>query len=115
MPIDRQDLKRTVHAIMNDVVEQCFQHLIHHPQHANQINRIIREASDEINYQTIKIDAHNYNGRTKDMDAHYAGISRDVHKKSLDMLSRLQKIKRTSKITDGDEPPEDFSSPFQSF
>lgn len=115
MPIDRHDLKRTVHAIMNDVVEQCFQHLIHHPHHASQINRIIREASDEINYQTIKIDADNHNGHSKNMDAHYASISRDVHKKSLEMLSRLQKIRREQTLTDGDEPPEDFSSPFQSF
>lgn len=115
MPTNRQDLKRTVHAIMNDVVEQCFQHLIHHPQHAQEINRIIREASDEISYQTIKIDAHNYNTRSAEIESHYGDISRDVHKKSLEMLSRLQKIKRSSTIIDGGEPPEDFSSPSQSF
>lgn len=115
MPFDRQDLKRTVHAIMNDVVEQCFQHLIHHPDHAPAINKIIREASDEISYQSIKIDAHKFKSRSKELDEHYSAIGRDVHKKSLEMLSRLQKIKRNGMVTDAGEPPEDFSSPFQSF
>ena len=115
MPTDRHELKRAVHAILNDVVEQCFNHLIYHPHHADQINRLIREASDEINYQSLKIDAHEHRNGSKALESHYAEISKETHKKSLEMLSRLQKIQRNSVTTDGDAPPEDSSSPFQSF
>ena len=115
MPTDRFELRRAVHSILNDVVEQCFHHLIHHPQHAEAINRIIREASDEINYQSLKIDAHALRPGSKDLDDHYAVISRDTHKKSLEMLSRLQRIQREKTVSDDGERPAGSSSPFQSF
>ncbi len=115
MPTDPFELRRAVHSILNDVVEQCFHHLIHHPQHTDAINRIIREASEEINYQSLKIDAHTLRQGSKELEEHYAVISRDCQKKSLEMLSRLQRIQREKTISDGDARPEDSSSPFQSF
>lgn len=115
MPTDRFELRRAVHSILNDVVEQCFHHLIHHPQHAEALNRIIREASDEINYQSLKIDAHTLRLDSQELYEHYAMISRDTHKKSLEMLSRLQRIQREKSVTGDGERPAGSSSPFQSF
>jgi hypothetical protein len=115
MPTDRQELHAAVHSMLNDVVEQCFQHLMHHPQHSDHINRIIREASEEMNYQCLKIDAHSHRSNSKLLQEHYACISKDVHRRSLEMLSRLQRIQRNGQLSGGDEPPEDSSSLSQSF
>jgi hypothetical protein len=38
------ELRRAVHLMMNDVVEQCFSHMIHHPTKSEEINNIIRDA-----------------------------------------------------------------------
>lgn len=115
MPLDRNDLRRAVHTLLNDVVEQCFHHLIHHPHDADHINELISEASDEINYQCLKIDAHNLRSGSRELADHYTQISKATNKKSLEMLSRLQKIQRNGVISGGDARPEGFSSPSQSF
>lgn len=105
---NRNDLHRAVHSIMNDVVEQCFSHLIHYPQDSDELNRIIRDASEETNYQILKIDAHNFKYGSTDLVQHYNTISHDTQKKSLQLLSRLQKIQRAAKVNVADRPPLDF-------
>jgi hypothetical protein len=92
----RVQLKSAVHTLLNDVIEQCFRHLIHYPQSSDELNKLIKEATDEINYMTIKIDAHNHRGGTPDLDKHYDQLSRDLHKKSLQLLGKLQKIQKSS-------------------
>lgn len=94
MPINRAELKRAVHTILNDVIEQCFKHLIHHPQNSDELNKIIKDSTEEINYLVIKIDAHSYEKGSSELETHYQSISRDLHKKSLYLLSRLQKVQR---------------------
>ncbi|MFM1931780.1 MAG: hypothetical protein RL226_1083 [Bacteroidota bacterium] len=101
-------LKQAVHSILNDVVEQCFTHLIHHPQDSDELNRIIRDASDEMNYQIIKIDAHSHRNGSNELEQHYRAISKDLQRRSLELLSRLQEVKRASKINAVDRPPLDF-------
>lgn len=115
MATDRNELKRAVHSIMNDVVEQCFHHLIHHPHQGDTINGLIRDASQEIHYQCIKIDAHTLRDRSQEADAHYRKIAHDVQRKSLELLSMLQRIQREDRITSGGGQLGDSSSPFQSF
>lgn len=94
MPANKPELKRAVHTILNDVVEQCFKHLIHYPQKSDALNKIIKEATDEINYLIIKIDAHNFKKGSPELDNHYNVISKDLHKKSLHLLARLQQVQR---------------------
>lgn len=89
------ELRRAVHLMMNDVVEQCFSHMIHHPTKSEEINNIIRDASEEINYQVLKIDAHDWSKNEVKLQEHYRAISKDVQRKSLEMLSRLQRIQKT--------------------
>lgn len=115
MATDRNELKRAVHSIMNDVVEQCFHHLIHHPHQGDTINGLIRDASQEIHYQCIKIDAHAYRERSQEAEAHYRNIANDVQRKSLELLSRLQRIQKEDRATSGGGSPAGSSSPFQSF
>ncbi|MCH2200235.1 MAG: hypothetical protein MK081_15795 [Flavobacteriales bacterium] len=94
MSTNRTELKRAVHVIMNDVVEQCFHHMVHHPHLSDPLNHIIKDASEEINYQVIKIDAHSYNPDSPELQRYYHGISKDLQRKSLELLSRLQKIQQ---------------------
>jgi len=88
----RAEIQEAVRHIFDDVVEQAFNHLIHNPQNSDELNRIIREATDEFNYLYIKIDAHQHKPHSQDLEGHYSAISKDVHKKSLHLLSRLQRI-----------------------
>lgn len=103
MPSNRAELKRAVHTILNDVIEQCFRHLIHHPQNSDQLNRIIKDATDEINYLLLKIDAHAFKAGSPELENHYNGISKDLHSKSLRLLSRLQKVQRGQQTSVSDE------------
>jgi hypothetical protein len=88
----RDSLRVVVQELMNDVIEQGFHHLIHHPQESDELNRIIKDATDELNYQLLKVDSHNHKNGTEDLRKHYEAISHDAQRKSLDLLSRLQKI-----------------------
>lgn len=94
MPIDRPELKRAIHTILNDVIEQCFKHLIHHPQNSDELNKIIKDSTDEINYLVIKVDAHSLAKGSPELETYYQLISTDLHKKSLYLLSRLQKVQK---------------------
>jgi hypothetical protein len=103
MNTQRAELKRAVHTILNDVVEQCFRHLIHYPQNGDELNKVIKDATDEINYLLIKIDAHNFKNGSQNLKQHYQDISKDLHRKSLMMLSRLQRIQRAAVTNVSDE------------
>lgn len=98
MSANRSQLKQAVHSMLNDVVEQCFHHLIHHPHQTSKINAIIRDATDEINYQLVRIDAHEFQEESTELREHYQCISKDVHKKSIRLLSELQNVQRHTSI-----------------
>jgi arsenate reductase-like glutaredoxin family protein len=92
MVSSRDSLRVVVQELMNDVIEQGFHHLINHPQESDELNRIIKDATEELNYQLLKVDSHNYKHGSEDLQKHYEMISHDTQRKSLDLLSRLQKI-----------------------
>ncbi len=94
MATSREELKMAVHEILNDVIEQGFHHLVSHPQQSDELNRIIKDASEELNYQLLKIDSHNHHPGSKELDHHFQTISHDTQRKSLEMLSRLQRIQQ---------------------
>lgn len=99
--MNRSELRLAVQTLLNDVIEQCFKHLIHHPQESDELNRIIRDCSKEISYLTIKIDAHSFQPKTPEIAEHYVGVSKEVHQKSLELMSRLQNVKqRKSNVAD---------------
>jgi S-adenosylmethionine/arginine decarboxylase-like enzyme len=75
MAQERSELKRAVHTMLNDVVEQCFRHLIHYPQHSDELNKIIKDTSDEINYQVLKIDAHSHAEGSDQLNHYYRDIN----------------------------------------
>ncbi|MGB0424084.1 MAG: hypothetical protein ACPGED_07175 [Flavobacteriales bacterium] len=97
MTTNRSELKRAVHVLLNDVVEQCFQNMIHYPQHSSELNRIIKDATDEINYLTLKIDAHDFPNDSPELKDHFKTISKDTHKKSLRLLGSLQNLQSKQK------------------
>jgi hypothetical protein len=92
MTTNRDQLKYAVQEILNDVIEQGFHHLVHHPQQSDELNRIIKDATDELNYQIMKIDAHNFKQESKELYDHYQRISQDTQRKSLELLGELQRI-----------------------
>lgn len=82
---------------MNDVVEQCFHYMVHHPHCSEQLNQIIRDASDEIQYQLLKIDAHTFQDNSEELEMHYRLITKEVNRKSLMLLSKLQKLQHNER------------------
>lgn len=90
---NRDELKYAVQEILNDVIEQGFHHLVHHPQRSDALNKIIKEASEELNYQLLKIDTHAFASGSQEVQDHYQRISRDTQRKSLELLAELQRIR----------------------
>ncbi|MBL0315986.1 MAG: hypothetical protein IPP69_09470 [Flavobacteriales bacterium] len=95
MEMTRDALRNVVQELLNDVIEQGFHHLVNHPQQGDELNKIIKDATDELNYQLLKVDSHNHHVNSPGLARHYDEISRDTQKKSLDLLSRLQKVQIT--------------------
>lgn len=98
MPTNRNELKKAVHVIMNDVVEQCFHYMVHHPHLGEKLNQIVRDASDEIHYQMLKIDAHSFADGSPELEDHYRIITKDLQRKSLLLLSKLQKMQQDERV-----------------
>ncbi|MBX7052573.1 MAG: hypothetical protein K1X54_11105 [Flavobacteriales bacterium] len=92
MEMTRDALRNVVQELLNDVIEQGFHHLVNHPQQSDELNKIIKDATDELNYQLLKVDSHNHSTNSPALSKHYEEISRDTQRKSLDLLSRLQKV-----------------------
>jgi tRNA(His) 5'-end guanylyltransferase len=92
MTSNREQLKYAVQEILNDVIEQGFHHLVHHPQQSDELNKIIKDASEELNYQLLKIDSHSYSPGSSELLNHYQNISKDTQRKSLELLGQLQRI-----------------------
>jgi hypothetical protein len=94
MQTNREQMKYAVQEILNDVIEQGFHHLVNHPQDGDELNKIIKDATDELNYQLLKIDSHTHKAGSKELMDHFQSISKDAQRKSLELLSRLQKIQQ---------------------
>lgn len=94
MTTSREELRRAVHSILNDVVEQGFHHLVSHPQESDELNRVIQEATEELNFQIVQIDAHNHPMDSDELKEHYLAISKNTQRKSLEFLSRIQRLKQ---------------------
>lgn len=98
--MQRTELKSAISTLLGDVTEQCFHHLIHHPQQTMELNEIIRDCAKETNYLLLKVDAHGHPANSEGALAHYKIVSRDLHKKSLHLMSRLQNVKRVKSNVD---------------
>jgi len=94
MNTDRDQLRYAVQEFLNDVIEQGFHHLINHPQQSDELNLLIKDATDELNYQLLRIDAHSYRQGSRELNSHYKTISTETQERSLELLSNLQKIQQ---------------------
>lgn len=92
MQTNREGLRYAVQEFLNDVIEQGFHHLVNYPQSDNELSLIIKEATEELNYQLLRIDSHSHPQGSKELLDHYMTISKDSQKVSLELLSRLQKV-----------------------
>ncbi|MEO0404638.1 MAG: hypothetical protein AAF193_07180 [Bacteroidota bacterium] len=97
MSTRHNDLKKAVHSMLNDVVEQCFQRMIHHPEDASDLNGIIKDATDEINYQVLKLEANQSVNDPVKLDEIHRVVSKDTHKKSMELLRKLQHLQKSQK------------------
>ncbi|MFN8777732.1 MAG: hypothetical protein ACK5XV_13305 [Flavobacteriales bacterium] len=94
MGTNRDQLRYAVQELLNEVIEKGFHHLVNHPQDSDELNRIIRDASDELNYQLMRVDSHSHREGSRAMDEHYAEVSRDCQLRSLELLGRLQQVQQ---------------------
>ncbi len=91
MPTNREELRQAVHLMLHDVIEQGFHLLVYHPQHSDTINGVIQEAGEELHRQLVRVEAGNLLPSSA-LQEHYDLINRQVHRSSLALLARLQKI-----------------------
>jgi arsenate reductase-like glutaredoxin family protein len=94
MESNRDNLRYAVQELLNEVIEQGFHHLINHPQNSDELNRIIKEATDELNYQLLRIDSHSFRKDSQEVKAHYQQVSKDSQRKSLELLGKLQQVQQ---------------------
>lgn len=94
MPVDHTEIKQAVHAILNDVVEQCFQCMVHCPEHSEELNKIIQDASNDIRNFSNQIDLFVERCSDVELRNELTFVSKELHKKSLIHLSRLQRIQQ---------------------
>lgn len=92
MNITRDALRQVIQELMNDVIEQGFHHLINHPQQSDELNRIIKDATEEMNYQLLKVDSHSLPPDSEALSKHYDIICQDTQNRSLELLARLQHV-----------------------
>ncbi len=93
MTTSREELRQVVQELMNEVIEQGFHQLVNYPQQSTELNQIIHDATNELNYQLLKVDSHNFKNGSVDLEKHYNAISKDTQRSSLLLLSRLQKVR----------------------
>ncbi|HEY8403759.1 MAG TPA: hypothetical protein VIK71_04030 [Flavobacteriales bacterium] len=96
MATTREEIRQAIHDLLNDVIEQGFHHLVNHPQQSIELNEIISEATQELNYQLLKVDSHDFPEDSEAIYEHYQNISRDTQRSSLQLLSRLQKVREVA-------------------
>jgi len=94
MGADREQMRYAVQEILNDVIEQGFHHLVNHSQEGDELNKIIKEATDELNYQLIKIDSHCLKVGSRELERHFNQVAKDTQHKSLELLGQLQQIQQ---------------------
>ena len=51
--MNRENARQIVQELLNDVIEQGFHHLLRHPQQSDDLNLIIKDATDEMNQQLM--------------------------------------------------------------
>jgi hypothetical protein len=96
----KEDVLRAIDSILNDVVDQSLKHLMRHPQSDNELNLIIREATEEIS--RLKGSLENHHAAAKEeKELHYRAVADELHSNSIRLLQRLNDVKeRNAKNSD---------------
>jgi hypothetical protein len=92
--MNRENARQIVQELLNDVIEQGFHHLLRHPQQSDDLNLIIKDATDEMNQQLMHLDDRSVVDEPAILAGHYKSIIGETELKSLHLLSRLQKIQQ---------------------
>ena len=95
----RTEVRHVVHSLMNEVIEQGFQHLVHHPQQSDELNKLVIQASEELQQQLTEIDNHPYQEESNAAKVHFRTIAAKAEQRSLELLAWLQRIQRRDEWT----------------
>ncbi|MFK7757436.1 MAG: hypothetical protein AB8B53_10945 [Flavobacteriales bacterium] len=94
MPEERMAMVRSaIDNIMNDVLQQAYQHSMNYPQDSDQLNVLIRAVSEDNESLINRLHQVKVLNDKPLIDLELNSITKTLKKKSLEHLSALQKLK----------------------
>lgn len=88
----KDHLKKSVYIMMNDIIEQCFKKMIHFPEEGEKLNKIISEATKNLNELTNKLDENHHSSNSPEGKIFYDEVASELRHKSLTLQRQLQNL-----------------------
>jgi hypothetical protein len=89
---NRRQLKRDIHSLLNDVIDECYMVMIENPDVQDaQIEPIIDQAADMMNDLIMRANMGD-KLKGKEVKKHYNAIRNDLGTKNLEFAEKLGKL-----------------------
>ncbi|MFN5295687.1 MAG: hypothetical protein ACK5BL_09165 [Flavobacteriales bacterium] len=94
MENSRDYTRSVVHQFMNEVIEPGFHELVNRPQESTRLNILIQTATHRLGEQLHRIDHHDFQEGSKELQDYWHSIAFTAERESLEMLSEIQRIQQ---------------------
>ena len=94
MDNSREATRNVVQELMNEVIEQGFHELVNRPQESSRLNELLQSAGNSLGEQLYRIDHHEFKPGSKELQQHWAAITTESQRVSLEFLRQIQHIRQ---------------------
>lgn len=94
MENSRESTRTIVQELMNEVIEQGFHELVSRPQESTRLNILIQSASNKLGEQLHRIDQHEFQEGSRQLQEYWKSITTSAERESLEMLTEIQRIQQ---------------------
>jgi hypothetical protein len=94
MDNSRESTRNIVQELMNEVIEQGFHELVNRPQESTRLNELIQSAGNSLGQQLYKIDHHEFESDSHELQRYWEEITNESQRVSLDFLQQIQQIRQ---------------------
>lgn len=83
-----------MHEMMNDVMNRGYDMLLHKPQHFEELDKILTQASESLTLQLNELEQINLSASELEVNAQYEMLSKRAQDRNLELLAILQNIEK---------------------
>jgi len=91
---NKHEIRSAMHEMMNDVMNRGYDLLLHKPEHLQELDNLLTQASESLTLQLNELEQINSSASEMEVNAQYEMLSKRAQERNLELLAILQRIEK---------------------